>query len=182
MLFRSFPQFLFCLRDSNILPRAFILCLGPDQPDYPYRDRFFLDPGHMSLMLYGVLALAGLMPAAELENFRQWGSQTPGHPKVDMLHGIKNTSGPLGQGHAITLDTAIAKRFMTARFGEWMAHKTYVYISDGGIQEKVSQGIGQVAGHLGLHHFIMYYDANNIQLSTKVEEVTSEDIATKYRA
>ena len=165
----------------NVLFAEF-LNYHPDQPDYPYRDRFFLDPGHMSPMLYGVLALAGLMPAAELENFRQWGSQTPGHPEVDVLHGIENTSGPLGQGHAMALGAAIAERFMTARFGEWMAHKTYVYISDGGIQEEVSQGVGRVAGHLGLHHFIMYYDANNIQLSTKVEEVTSEDIAAKYRA
>ena len=165
----------------NVLFAEF-LNYNPDQPDYPYRDRFFLDPGHMSPMLYGVLALAGLMPATELENFRQWGSQTPGHPEVDVLHGIENTSGPLGQGHAMALGAAIAERFMTARFGEWMAHKTYVYISDGGIQEEVSQGVGRVAGHLGLHHFIMYYDANNIQLSTKVEEVTSEDIAAKYRA
>ncbi|RRD63149.1 transketolase family protein [Tannerella forsythia] len=165
----------------NVLFAEF-LNYNPDQPDYPYRDRFFLDPGHMSPMLYGVLALAGLMPAAELENFRQWGSQTPGHPEVDVLHGIENTSGPLGQGHAMALGAAIAERFMTARFGEWMAHKTYVYISDGGIQEEVSQGVGRVAGHLGLHNFIMYYDANNIQLSTKVDEVTSEDIAAKYRA
>lgn len=155
---------------------------NPNRPDYPYRDRFFLDPGHMSPMLYSVLALAEMMPLKELENFRQWGSITPGHPEVDVLHGIENTSGPLGQGHAMALGSAIAERFMAERFGQWMAHKTYVYISDGGIQEEVSQGVGRVAGHLGLHNFIMYYDSNNIQLSTKVEEVTSEDIEAKYKA
>ena len=113
----------------NVLFAEF-LNYHPDQPDYPYRDRFFLDPGHMSPMLYGVLALAGLMPAAELENFRQWGSQTPGHPEVDVLHGIENTSGPLGQGHAMALRAAIAARFIHARFRQWMAHKRYVFISD----------------------------------------------------
>ena len=118
----------------------------------------------------------------DLKQFRQWGSKTPGHPEVDTLHGIENTSGPLGQGHAMALGAAIAERFMVARFGEWMAHKTYTYISDGGIQEEISQGVGRIAGHLGLSNLIMYYDSNNIQLSTTVEEVNSEDIAAKYRA
>jgi len=165
----------------NVLYAEF-LNYNPAKPDYPFRDRFFLDPGHMSPMLYAVLSLAGLMPLDELKNFRQWGSITPGHPEVDLLHGIENTSGPLGQGHAMALGAAIAERFLVARFGEWMAHKTYAYISDGGIQEEISQGVGRVAGHLGLHNFIMYYDSNNIQLSTKVEEVDTEDVAAKYRA
>jgi len=154
----------------------------PDKPDYPFRDRFFLDPGHMSPMLYSILALTGWMPLKELENFRQWESLTPGHPEIDVLHGIENTSGPLGQGHAMALGAAIAERFMVARFGEWMAHKTYTYISDGGVQEEVSQGVGRIAGHLGLSNLIMYYDSNNIQLSTKVEEVDTEDVAAKYKA
>jgi transketolase len=158
------------------------LNFNPDQPDYPYRDRFFLDPGHMSPMLYSTLALAGLLPLKELENFRQWESMTPGHPEVDVLHGIENTSGPLGQGHAMALGAAIAERFMAARFGEWMAHKTYAYISDGGVQEEISQGVGRIAGHLGLNHLILYYDSNNIQLSTKVDEVNSENVAAKYMA
>ena len=154
----------------------------PDKPDYLFRDRFFLDPGHMSPMLYSILALTGQMPLKELENFRQWNSLTPGHPEVDVLHGIENTSGPLGQGHAMALGAAIAERFMAARFGEWMAHKTYAYISDGGVQEEVSQGVGRIAGHLGQSNLIMYYDSNNIQLSTKVEEVDTEDVAAKYKA
>ncbi|MDR2120862.1 MAG: transketolase [Tannerella sp.] len=165
----------------NVLYAEF-LNHNPEKPDYPFRDRFFLDPGHMSPMLYSVLTLAGLIPTEELKNFRQWGSLTPGHPEVDLSHGIENTSGPLGQGHAMALGAAIAERFMAARFGEWMAHKTYAYISDGGIQEEISQGAGRVAGHLGLANLIMYYDSNNIQLSTKVEEVDTEDVAAKYRA
>jgi len=165
----------------NVLYSEF-LHYNPDQPDYPYRDRFFLDPGHMSPMLYAVLAVAGLMPVEELKNFRQWESLTPGHPETDLLHGIENTSGPLGQGHAMALGAAITERFMVNRFGEWMAHKTYTYISDGGIQEEISQGAGRIAGHLGLSNLIMYYDSNNIQLSTKVEEVATEDVAAKYKA
>lgn len=165
----------------NILYSEF-LNYDPNRLDYPFRDRFFLDPGHMSPMLYSVLSLSGMMPVEELKNFRQWGSHTPGHPEADLTHAIENTSGPLGQGHAMALGAAIAERFLAARFGEWMAHKTYVYISDGGIQEEVSQGVGRVAGHLGLSNYIMYYDANNIQLSTKVDEVMDEDVAAKYRA
>ncbi|MDR0348823.1 MAG: transketolase [Tannerella sp.] len=165
----------------NVLYSEF-LNYNPEKPDYPFRDRFFLDPGHMSPMLYAVLSVAGLIPVEELKNFRQWGSITPGHPEVDLMHGIENTSGPLGQGHAMALGAAIAERFMAARFGEWMAHKIYAYISDGGIQEEISQGVGRIAGHLGLSNFIMYYDSNNIQLSTKVDEVATEDVMAKYKA
>ncbi len=165
----------------NVLYTEF-LKYDPDDPTYPFRDRFFLDPGHMSPMLYSVLTLAGYFSLDDLKHFRQWGSPTPGHPELDLKHGIENTSGPLGQGHAMALGAAIAERFMVARFGEWMAHKTFAFISDGGIQEEVSQGVGRIAGHLGLHNFIMFYDSNNIQLSTKVDEVSTEDIVAKYEA
>ena len=165
----------------NVLYTEF-LRYDPDNAAYPFRDRFFLDPGHMSPMLYSVLALAGYYSVEDLQQFRQWGSCTPGHPEVDVMRGVENTSGPLGQGHAMALGAAIAERFMVARFGEWMAHKTYVYISDGAVQEEVSQGVGRIAGNLGLANFIMYYDSNNVQLSTKVDEVDTEDIAMKYRA
>ena len=154
----------------------------PDNTSYPYRDRFFLDPGHMSPMLYSTLSLAGYYTTEDLQSLRQWGSVTPGHPEADFARGVENTSGPLGQGHAMALGAAIAERFMTAHFGEWVAHKTYAFISDGGIQEEVSQGVGRIAGHLGLSNFIMFYDSNNIQLSTKVEEVSTEDIVAKYEA
>ena len=165
----------------NVLFSEF-LRYDPDNMLYPYRDRFFLDPGHMSPMLYSVLALAGHYSMDDLKQFRQWGSVTPGHPEVDFLRGVENTSGPLGQGHAMGLGAAIAERFMVARFGEWQAHKTYIYISDGAVQEEVSQGVGRIAGNLGLANIIMYYDSNNVQLSTKVDEVDQEDIAAKYRA
>lgn len=110
------------------------------------------------------------------------GQPTPGHPERDLKRAIENTSGPLGQGHAMALGAAIAERFMVERFGEWMAHKTFAFISDGGIQEEVSQGVGRIAGHLGLHNFIMFYDSNNIQLSTKVDEVSTEDHRGQIRA
>lgn len=165
----------------NLLYAEF-LNYDPARMDHPFRDRFFLDPGHMSPMLYATLALAGNFTVEDLQNLRQWGSITPGHPEVDVLRGIENTSGPLGQGHAMALGAAIAERFLVARFGEWMAHKTYAYISDGAVEEEISQGVGRIAGHLGLHNLIMYYDANNIQLSTRVDEVDTEDVAMKYRA
>ena len=154
----------------------------PDNTSYPYRDRFFLDPGHMSPMLYSTLSLAGYYTTEDLQSLRQWGSVTPGHPEADFARGVENTSGPLGQGHAMALGAAIAERFMAARFGEWMAHKTYAYISDGAVEEEISQGVGRIAGHLGLSNFIMYYDSNNIQLSTKVDEVMTENVAMKYEA
>ena len=165
----------------NLLYTEF-LRYDPENPAYPFRDRLFLDPGHMSPMLYSVLMLSGYYKMEDLQNFRQWGSITPGHPEVDVMHGVENTSGPLGQGHAMALGAAIAERFLVARFGEWMAHKTYAFISDGAVQEEISQGVGRIAGHLGLSNLIMYYDANNVQLSTKVDEIDTEDVAAKYRA
>lgn len=165
----------------NVLYSEF-LNFDPDDLSWANRDRFFLDPGHMSPMLYSVLSMIGAYSMEDLQNFRQWGSITPGHPEVDHKHGIENTSGPLGQGHTMAVGAAIAERFLVARFGEWMAHKTYAFISDGGIQEEISQGAGRIAGTLGLSNLIMFYDSNNIQLSTKVEEVTVENTAEKYEA
>ena len=161
---------------------AEFLRYDPDRMDYPFRDRFFLDPGHMSPMLYATLSLAGYYTTEDLQSLRQWGSVTPGHPEVDVMRGVENTSGPLGQGHAMALGAAIAERFMVARFGEWMAHRTYAYISDGAVEEEISQGVGRIAGHLGLSNLVMFYDANNIQLSTKVDEVDTENVAMKYEA
>ena len=166
---------------ANILFTEF-LNYDPSEMTWPFRDRFFLDPGHMSPMLYSVLALAGNYSLEDLKNFRQWGSVTPGHPEVDPERGVENTSGPLGQGHTMAVGAAIAERFLVARFGEWMAHKTYTFISDGGIQEEISQGAGRLAGYLGLNNLIMFYDSNDIQLSTGTDSVTSEDTAMKYKA
>lgn len=165
----------------NILYSEF-LNYDPSDMTWANRDRFFLDPGHMSPMLYGILSLAGFYSMEDLANFRQWGSVTPGHPEVDVERGVENTSGPLGQGHVMAIGAAITERFLVARFGEWMAHKTYAFISDGGIQEEISQGAGRIAGHLGLNNLIMFYDSNDIQLSTETEEVTTEDTEMKYKA
>lgn len=165
----------------NVLYSQF-LTYDPDDANWFCRDRFFLDPGHMSPMLYAVLTFAGYFSVEDLQSFRQWGSVTPGHPELDVNRGIENSSGPLGQGHAMAVGCAIAERFLAARFGEVVSHKTYAFISDGGIQEEVSQGAGRIAGHLGLHNLIMFYDANDVQLSTKVSDVDTEDVAAKYRA
>jgi len=154
----------------------------PSDMTWINRDRFFLDPGHMSPMLYSILSMNGFYTMDELANFRQWGSPTPGHPELEPARGIENTSGPLGQGHTMAVGAAIAERFLVERFGEWMAHKTYTFISDGGVQEEVSQGAGRIAGYLGLNNLIMFYDSNDIQLSTETNAVTKEDTAKKYDA
>ena len=155
---------------------------NPDDMNWMARDRFYLDAGHMSAMLYSTQALLGNYSMDDLSNFRQWGSVTPGHPELDVQRGIENTSGPLGLGHAFGVGAAIAERFLESRFGNVVEHKTYLYISDGGIQEEISQGAGRIAGYLGLGNVIMFYDANDIQLSTEVDDVTSEDTAKKYEA
>lgn len=165
----------------NVLFSEFLI-FDPKQPRWAGRDRFFLDPGHMSPMLYAQLAMIGKYSMDDLQAFRQWGSVTPGHPEVDIERGVENTSGPLGQGHTFAVGAAIAAKFLEQRLGWVMSQTIYAYISDGGIQEEISQGAGRIAGHLGLDNLIMFYDANDVQLSTKVHEVASEDIAMKYRA
>lgn len=165
----------------NVLYSEFLV-FDPKNPKWEGRDRFFLDPGHMSPMLYSVLACAGKYTMDELAQFRQWDSPTPGHPEVDIMRGVENTSGPLGQGHTFAVGAAIAAKFLKARFGEVMGQTIYAFISDGGIQEEISQGAGRIAGHLGLDNLIMFYDSNDIQLSTETKDVTSEDVAAKYIA
>ena len=165
----------------NVLFSEF-LEYDPSNPRWEGRDRFFLDPGHMSPMLYSTLALTGKFTIDELKQFRQWGSPTPGHPEVDVMRGIENTSGPLGQGHTFAVGAAIAAKFLNARFGQVMSQTIYSFISDGGIQEEISQGAGRIAGHLGLDNLIMFYDSNDIQLSTGTDAVSDEDVAKKYEA
>lgn len=154
----------------------------PTDMSWPLRDRFFLDAGHMSAMLYAQQTLLGNYTMDDIRNFRQWGSPTPGHPELDVARGIENTSGPLGLGHTFGIGAAIAERFLAARFGEVVSHKTFLYISDGGVQEEISQSAGRIAGHLGLGNIVMFYDANDIQLSTTVDAVTSENTEMKYQS
>ena len=154
----------------------------PSDMSWAFRDRFFMDAGHLSTLMYAQYYLLGNYKKEDIANFRQWGSITPGHPEVDVARGIENTSGPLGQGHTMGVGAAIAGKFLQARFGEWMDHKVYGFISDGGIQEEISQGAGRIAGHLGLSNFIMFFDSNDIQLSTPTDEVTTEDTEMKYKS
>lgn len=168
--------------DFTHIVYAEFLNYDPSDMHWPLRDRFFLDAGHMSAMLYAQLYLLGHYTKEEVANFRQWGSPTPGHPEIDVARGVENTSGPLGLGHTFGIGAAIAERFLHQRFGAAVQHKTYIYISDGGVQEEISQGAGRLAGHLGLGEVIMFYDANDIQLSSEVGDVTSEDTAKKYEA
>ena len=154
----------------------------PSDMEWPFRDRFFMDAGHLSTLMYAQYYLLGNYAKDDVANFRQWDSITPGHPEVDVKRGIENTSGPLGQGHTMGVGAAIAAKFLQARFGDWMNHKIYGFISDGGVQEEISQGAGRIAGHLGLSNFIMFFDSNDIQLSTSTDEVTTEDTAMKYKA
>ena len=166
----------------NVLFSEFLV-FDPDQPAWEGRDRFYLDPGHMSPMLYSALALQGKFTIDELKTFRQWGSVCPGHPERDIMHGIENTSGPLGQGHTYAVGAAIAEKFLEARLGKtMMQHKIYAYISDGGVQEEVSQGAGRIAGLLKLNNLIMFYDANEIQLSTECNVVMNENTRMKYES
>ena len=155
----------------------------PTDPTWTGRDRFFLDPGHMSPMLYSALTLQGRFTLDEIQELRQWGSPCPGHPELDVVRGIENSSGPLGQGHAMAAGAAVAEKFLEARLGStMMQHTIYAYISDGAVQEEISQGVGRLAGVLGLNNLIMFYDSNDIQLSTECNEVMQEDTAAKYRA
>ena len=158
------------------------LVYDPENPEWEGRDRFYLDPGHMAPMLYSQLCFIGKYSIDDLKNLRQWGSVTPGHPERDVKRGIENTSGPLGQGHVFAVGAAIAAKFLKARLGDVMKQTIYAYISDGGIQEEISQGAGRIAGNLGLDNLIMFYDANDIQLSTRTDVVTCEDTAKKYES
>lgn len=165
----------------NVLFSEFLV-YDPENPFWEGRDRFFLDPGHMSPMLYSVLCMAGKYSMEDLKNFRQWGSCTPGHPERDIERGIENTSGPLGQGHTFAVGAAMAAKFLKARLGDVMNQTIYAFISDGGIQEEISQGAGRTAGYFGLDNLIMFYDSNDIQLSTECDAVSTEDVAKKYEA
>ena len=166
----------------NVLFSEFLV-FDPDQPTWEGRDRFYLDPGHMSPMLYSTLALQGKYTIDDLKTFRQWGTVCPGHPERDIIHGIENTSGPLGQGHTYAVGAAIAEKFLEARLGStMMQHKIYAYISDGGVQEEISQGAGRIAGLFKLNNLIMFYDANEIQLSTECDVVMRENTRMKYES
>lgn len=167
----------------NVLYSEYLI-QDPENPLWEGRDRFFLDPGHMSPMLYSVLTFTGKFTLDELKELRQWGSPTPGHPELNYARGIENSSGPLGQGHTYAVGAALAAKCLYARTGNATFQKEtiYTYISDGGIQEEISHGAARIAGTLGLDNLVMFYDANDIQLSTETQVVTVEDTAARYIA
>lgn len=158
------------------------LNFDPSDMHWRFRDRFYMDPGHMSAMLYSVMSFFGKYSMQDLSEFRQWKSCTPGHPEVDVARGVENTSGPLGLGHSFGIGSAIAERFLVERFGKIAEHKTYLFISDGGVQEEISAGVGRIAGTLGLGNVTMFYDANDVQLSTKVSDISAENTKMKYES
>ncbi len=165
----------------NVLFAEYLI-YDPDNPFWENRDRFFLDPGHMCPMLYSVLSFTDKYSMDDLKAFRSLRSHTPGHPEIDVKRGIECTSGTLGQGHAFAIGAAIAAKFLESRFGERMNQTIYTFISDGGIQEEVSQGGGRIAGKLGLDNLIMFYDSNAIQASGPTDMASDEDVAAKYKA
>jgi len=167
----------------NVLYSEYLV-QDPKNPAWAGRDRFFLDPGHMAPMLYSQLCLTGKFTLEELANLRQWGSPTTGHPEYEVARGIENTSGPLGQGHTYAIGAAIAAKFLAQHTGNPTFEKEtiYAYISDGGVEEEISQGSARIASVLGLDNLVMFYDSNDIQLSTETKVVMNEDTAAKYRA
>ncbi|MBT5733793.1 transketolase [bacterium] len=157
---------------------------SPQNPEWFDRDRFVLSGGHMSMLQYGILHMVGWMKLSELKKFRQLGSQTPGHPEVD-IKGVECTTGPLGQGFAMGVGMAFAEAYLnevTSKEGDQklVDHFTYVLATDGDLQEPVSLGAAAIAGHLGLKKLVVYYDANDAQISGKVSRSDSVDYATVF--
>ena len=157
---------------------------SPQNPEWFDRDRFVLSGGHMSMLQYGILHMVGWMKLSELKKFRQLGSQTPGHPEVD-IKGVECTTGPLGQGFAMGVGMAFAEAYLNEVTSEegnqkLVDHFTYVLATDGDLQEPVSLGAAAIAGHLGLKKLVVYYDANDAQISGKVSRSDSVDYATVF--
>jgi transketolase len=173
-------------------PMAYTLWQGhlkfdPADPRWPDRDRFILSAGHGSMLIYSLLHLYGFdLPLKELENFRQWGSRTPGHPEFGMTPGVEATTGPLGQGTANAVGLAMAERFLAARFNrpgfELVDHHTYALVSDGDLMEGLSHEAASLAGHLGLGKLVYLYDANDVSLDGPCSLAFSEDVAKRYEA
>lgn len=161
---------------------AEFLRFDPKNPQWEARDRFLMDPGHMSPLLYAELVLTGRLSLEDLKNFRQFGSITSGHPELSVEHGIENSSGPLGLGQGMAAGVAIAERYKVAQFGDILSHKTVALVSDGGIQEEIAYGVGRVAGHLKLSNLIFFYDANGVQLSCETKDVMDQDFKKQYES
>ena len=158
---------------------------NPKNPHWPDRDRFVLSAGHGSLLLYSLLHLTGYdLPLDELKQFRQWGSQTPGHPEHGDTAGVETTTGPLGQGFGNAVGMAIAERHLAARFNrpghEIVDHRTYVLVGDGDLMEGVAHEAASLAGHLGLGKLVCFYDSNHISLAVDHQPRVHDDVAKLF--
>ncbi len=157
----------------------------PSRPDWANRDRFVLSGGHGSMLLYSLLHLSGYdLPVDELKRFRQWGSRTPGHPEYGHTAGVETTSGPLGQGCGNGVGMALAERMMAARFNTGahapVDHYTYVFCGDGDLMEGISHEAFSLAGHLGLHKLVVFYDYNNITIEGSTKLAYSDDVRKRF--
>src|SRR5918994_227608 len=159
-----------------------VLRYDADAADWPDRDRFVLSAGHASILLYSMLHLTGYgLTLDDLRPFRQWGSQTPGHPEVHHTTGVEVTTGPLGQGFANAVGMGIAERWLRANFGtELCDHHTYVICSDGDLMEGVSHEAASLAGHLALGRLVYVYDDNHITIDGATELAYSDDVARRF--
>jgi transketolase len=176
----------------GLAPLAYVLYTrvmrhNPSNADWPGRDRFVLSAGHASMLLYSSLYLTGYpMTLDDLKNFRQVGSPTAGHPERKYSPGIEATTGPLGQGIAMSVGMALGERMLAAQFNEpgyeIVGNHTFTIASDGDMQEGVQAEAASLAGHLGLGRLIAFYDDNKIQLASPVDEVMSEDVGARYEA
>lgn len=164
-----------------------VLKHNPANSKWPNRDRFILSGGHGSMLLYSLLHLSGYQVSLDdLKNFRQLGSNTPGHPEYGDTDGVETTTGPLGQGIANAVGMAIGERMAAARFNrpgyEVVDHYTYVFAGDGDLMEGVSSEASSLAGHLKLGKLILIYDSNNITIEGSTELAFTESVKDRYRA
>lgn len=160
---------------------------NPRNPRWPGRDRFVLSCGHASMLLYSVLYLCGYdLPLSEIQNFRQWGSKTPGHPELDLERGVETTTGPLGQGFGNAVGMAIAREHLAAQFNrpgyEIFDHRIYFMASDGDLMEGISHEAASLAGHLRLGSLIGFYDDNRITIDGPTALTFSDDTAKRFEA
>ena len=161
-----------------------ILSYDAQRPDWPDRDRFVLSAGHASILQYAMLYLTGHgLELDDLQNFRQWGSPTPGHPEAGCTPGVEVTTGPLGQGLANAVGMAIAESQMRARFGADICdHRTFVIAGDGDLSEGISHEAASLAGHLGLGRLVVVYDDNEVTIDGGTDLALSDDAAARFRS
>lgn len=160
---------------------------NPANPDWPNRDRFVLSNGHGSMLIYSLLHLSGYdLPMAELENFRQLHSKTPGHPEYGYAPGVETTTGPLGQGISNAVGMAIAEKALGAQFNrpdhDIIGHFTYAFAGDGCLMEGISHEVCSLAGTLGLGKLIVFYDDNGISIDGEIDGWFSDDTPARFAA